>query len=141
MEITERHHPVMEQVRKLNLNGRVIFTDAIAPDDLPAIYKGADLFVLPSLYEGFGLVLLEAMASGTPVAASRMSSIPEVVGDAGEFFDPYDEDNMYDVCQTVLSDPERRQQMTLLGVKRARQFSWQKMAEEILNIYEEVSGT
>jgi glycosyltransferase involved in cell wall biosynthesis len=140
-KITERHRPVMEQVRKLNLNNRVIFTDTVSADDLPGIYRGADLFVLPSLYEGFGLVLLEAMASGTPVVASRTSSIPEVIGDAGELFDPYDEDNMYDVCKTVLSDSKRRLAMQKTGVIRARKFSWKKMAEETLNIYEEVSGT
>ena len=140
-KITERYRPIMEWVEKLNLRHRVIFTDTVAEDDLPAVYKGADLFVLPSMYEGFGLVLPEAMASGTPVVASRISSIPEVVGDAGEFFDPYDEDNMYDVCQTVLSDPERRRKMQIMGVKRARQFSWQKMAEETRKVYEEVSET
>jgi len=138
-KITERYRPIMEWVEKLNLSHRVIFTDTIAEDDLPAVYKGADLFVLPSIYEGFGLVLPEAMACGTPVVASRISSIPEVVGDAGELFDPYNEDNMYDVCQTVLSDPERRRRMQIMGVKRARQFSWQKMAEETLAIYKEAA--
>ena len=140
-KITERYRPTMEWVEKLNLRHRVIFTDTVAEDDLPAVYKGADLFVLPSIYEGFGLVLPEAMACGTPVVASRISSIPEVVGDAGEFFDPYNEDNMYDVCRTVLSDPERRRRMQIMGVEWARRFSWQKMAEETRKIYEEVSGT
>lgn len=82
--------------------------------------------------------MLEAMASGTPVAASRTSSIPEVIGDAGELFDPYDEDNMYDVCRRVLSDRECRHTMQTKGVIRARKFSWKKMADETLKIYEEV---
>jgi len=140
-KITERYRPIMEWAEKLNLSHRVVFTDTIAEDDLPAVYKGADLFVLPSIYEGFGLVLLEAMACGTPVVASRNSSIPEVVGDAGELFDPFNENSMYDVCQTVLSDPERRRRMRIMGVEWARQFSWQKMAEETRKIYEEVSRT
>jgi glycosyltransferase involved in cell wall biosynthesis len=140
-KITERYRPIMEWVEKLNLSHRVIFTDIVTEDDLPAVYKGADLFVLPSIYEGFGLVLPEAMACGTPVVASRIASIPEVVGDAGELFDPYNEDNMYDVCQTVLSDPERRRRMQIMGVEWARRFSWQKMAEETLKIYEEASMT
>ena len=140
-KITERYRPIMEWVEKLNLSRRVVFTDTVAEDDLPAVYKGADLFVLPSIYEGFGLVLPEAMACGTPVVASRISSIPEVVGDAGDLFDPYDEDNMYNVCKTVLSDPERRCRMQIMGVEWARRFSWQKMAEETRKIYEEVSGT
>ena len=140
-KITERHRPIMEWVEKLNLSHRVVFTDTVAEDDLPTVYKGADLFVLPSIYEGFGLVLPEAMACGTPVVASRNSSIPEVVGDAGELFDPYNEDNMYNVCQMVLSDPERRRRMQIMGIEWARRFSWQKMAEETRKIYEEVSGT
>jgi len=139
-KITERYRPIMEWVEKLNLGHRVVFTDTVAEDDLPAVYKGADLFVLPSIYEGFGLVLPEAMACGTPVVASRISSIPEVVGDAGELFDPYDEDNMYDVCQTVLSDPDRRRRMQIMGVEWARRFSWQKMADETRRIYEEVAS-
>lgn len=140
-KITERYRPIMELVEKLNLSHRIVFTDTVAEDDLPAVYKGADLFVLPSIYEGFGLVLPEAMACGTPVVASRISSIPEVVGNAAELFDPYDEDNMYDVCQTVLSDPDRRRRMRIIGVEWARRFSWQKMAKETRKIYEEVSGT
>jgi glycosyltransferase involved in cell wall biosynthesis len=138
-KITKHHRPVIELSKKLNLSHRVLFTDTIAEEDLPAIYKGADLFVLPSLYEGFGLVLLEAMACGAPVAASRISSIPEILGDAGDFFDPYSEDDMYDVCRKVLSDSEQRQKMQIMGVKQAREFSWRKMAEETLRIYEEVS--
>lgn len=139
-KITERHRPVMELVKELNLNDRVVFTNTVSTDDLPGIYKKADLFILPSLYEGFGLVLLEALACGTPVVASRISSIPEVVGDAGEFFDPYNEDNMYDVCRDVLSDFELRKKMRILGISRARQFSWRRMTEETLKVYEEVSG-
>lgn len=130
----------MELVKELNLNDRVVFTNTVSTDDLPGIYKKADLFILPSLYEGFGLVLLEALACGTPVVASRISSIPEVVGDAGEFFDPYNEDNMYDVCRDVLSDFELRKKMRILGISRARQFSWRRMTEETLKVYEEVSG-
>lgn len=138
-KITERYRPAIKHVEELKLGGRVIFTDSVAQDDIPAIYKGADLFVLPSLYEGFGLVLLEAMACGTPVVASKTSSIPEVIGDSGEFFDPYDEDSMYDACLKVLSDIERRQKMKLLGLKRVRQFTWRNMTEKTLKVYEEAS--
>jgi glycosyltransferase involved in cell wall biosynthesis len=138
-KITERHRPIMEHVEKLDLRHRVVFTDTVTENDLPTVYKGADLFVLPSIYEGFGLVLPEAMACGTPVAASRISSIPEVVGDAGELFDPYDENNIYDVCQRILSDPERLRRMQIMGIEWARRFSWQKMAEETRRVYEEVS--
>jgi glycosyltransferase involved in cell wall biosynthesis len=137
--VTERYHPIMECAEKLDLSHLVVFTDTIADEDLPALYKGADLFILPSIYEGFGLVLLEAMACGTPVVASRISSMPEVAGDTGVFFDPYNEDDMYDVCRTILADPERRGRMKEKGISRAQQFSWQKMADETRNIYKEVS--
>ncbi|MBW6499458.1 MAG: glycosyltransferase family 4 protein, partial [Bacteroidales bacterium] len=138
-KITERYRPIMEEVEKLKLNHKVIFTDCVAENDLPSLYKGADFFVLPSVYEGFGLVLLEAMASGTPVVASGVSSIPEVLGNAGALFNPYDEDEMYDVCLTVLSDSERRRKMQIQGVERARLFSWRKMTEETLEIYNAVA--
>lgn len=138
--LTDKYRPVQKRVKELNLSSRVIFTDAISEEDLPGIYKGADLFILPSLYEGFGLVLLEAMACGTPVAASNISSIPEVLGAAGDLFDPFSEDNMYDVCQMVLSDSELRRRMQIIGIEWARRFSWQKMAEETRKIYKEVSG-
>lgn len=137
--ITERYRPVMERVQELNLQHRVIFTDAIPDDELPGIYKGAELFILPSLYEGFGLVLLEAMACGTPVIASNISSIPEVVGNAGDLFDPYSENDMYDVCYRVLTNTEHLRNMQTMGVNQARQFSWQTMADETLKIYEETA--
>lgn len=136
-KITERYRPIMEWVEKLNLNHRVVFTGTVAEDDLPAVYKGASIFILPSLYEGFGLVLLEAMACGTPVIASNISSIPEVIGEAGELFDPNSEDNMYDVCRHVLANTRRLQEMQIMGVNRAHLFSWQKMADKTLDVYEE----
>ena len=138
-KITERYKPVMECVEKMNLSHRVVFTDAVSEDDLPCIYKGADLFVLPSLYEGFGLVLLEAMACRTPIAASNVSSIPEVVGDAALLFNPYVDEDMYNSIYTLLSDDALREDMKLSGVKRARLFSWEKMAKETLRIYEQVA--
>ena len=117
----------------------MIFTDRIATADLPAVYKGAALYVLPSIYEGFGLVLLEAMACGTPVAASNISSIPEVVGNAGELFDPYSEDDIYDVCRSMLANAEKLRSMQIAGINRARSFSWQAMADETIKVYEEAA--
>ncbi|MFH1985707.1 MAG: glycosyltransferase family 1 protein [Pseudomonadota bacterium] len=137
-KITDRHRVLRVLVKELNLSQKVIFTGIVNEDNLPAVYKGADLFVLPSIYEGFGLVLPEAMACGIPIIASRNSSIPEVVGNAGVFFNPFHEDNMYDVCLTVLSNHELRRRMQFLSIKQARKFSWQKMVERTLEIYEEV---
>ena len=138
-KLTERHHTIIKQVKDIGIEKRVIFTGSIKEEDLPSLYKGADLFVLPSLYEGFGLVLLEAMASGTPVAASNISSIPEVVGDAALLFDPYNEEDIYNTINTVISNDSLRNSMKIMGIERARLFSWEKMANETLKIYEEVT--
>jgi glycosyltransferase involved in cell wall biosynthesis len=139
--ITERYKAVIKLTNEINLQDRVVFTGAIDENDISSIYKGADLLVLPSLYEGFGLVLLEAMASGTPVVASNVSSIPEVVGDAAKLFDPYDVEDIYDTIYTVASDSNLREKMRKEGIERARLFSWKKMAQETLRIYEEVAGS
>jgi glycosyltransferase involved in cell wall biosynthesis len=78
----------MDRIKELDFGRRVIFTGEIAEDDLPSIYNGADLLILPSLYEGFGLILPEAMASGTPVVESRMSQFSKFSAMSGGFFDP-----------------------------------------------------
>lgn len=139
--ITKRYRSVIKLTGELKLQDRVIFAGAIEENDLSSIYKGADLLVLPSLYEGFGLVLLETMASGTPVVASNVSSIPEVVGDAAKLFDPHDEEDIYDTIYTVVSDNSLREKMRKEGLERARLFSWKKMAQETLRVYEEVAGS
>lgn len=135
--ITERHKSLRNLILELKITDRVIFTNSIDVDDLPALYKGADLFVLPSLYEGFGLVLLEAMASGTPVAASNVSSIPEVVGNAAQLFDPADSDDMYNILYNTIMSDSLRMDMKTKGIERAHLFSWKTMARETLQIYKE----
>ena len=87
-----------------NLQNDVIFTGYVLDDDLPAIYNTADLFVYPSLYEGFGLPPLEAIVCGTPVITSNTSSLPEVVGDAGIMVDPHDVDRLADAMYKVLTN-------------------------------------
>lgn len=138
-KLTERHNQIIGLVKRFGLNNRVLFTGSVEEEDLPSVYKGADLFVLPSLYEGFGLVLLEAMASGTPVVASNTSSIPEIVGDAALLFDPYDEEDIYNAIYSVISDDSLRDNMKKMGVNRARLFSWEKMAKETSLVYEQVA--
>jgi glycosyltransferase involved in cell wall biosynthesis len=137
-KITDKHKTLWDLALELKIPNRVIFTDSIDAEALPSLYKGADLFVLPSLYEGFGLVLLEAMASGTPVVSSNISSIPEVVGNAAQLFNPVDEDNMYDILYRTITDINLRATMKANGIDRARHFSWRKMAQETLQIYKEM---
>lgn len=102
---------------------------------LHALYRGASLFVYPSLYEGFGLPPLEAMAMGTPVACSDASSIPEVVGEAGEYFDPKRTDSIAQAMESVLYSETRRQELIRLGRERSARFSWDRCARETLAIY------
>ena len=98
-------------------------------------YRSAALFVYPSLYEGFGLPPLEAMTLGAPVACSNTTSIPEVVGDAGEYFDPADSDSIMRAMEAVLYSDARRKELVTAGHQRATNFSWAKCARETLDSY------
>ncbi|EKF84902.1 glycosyltransferase family 1 protein [Methanobacterium formicicum] len=124
----------------LNITSEVFFMDYVPEEDLPAFYNLADLFVYPSLYEGFGLPPLEAMACGTPVVTSNTSSLPEVVGDAGIMVDPLDEEALASAMHRILSDEELQCELRERGISRARDFSWQKTAQKTWKVYQEVLG-
>jgi glycosyltransferase involved in cell wall biosynthesis len=132
--------PVAEKVKQLGLQGQVIFTGYISDEDLPSLYNAADLFVFPSLYEGFGLPVLEAMACGTPVVTSNSSSLPEVAGDAAILVDPYSVEAIYAAMRRVLEDPELAKELRRRGLERALQFTWEKTARETIAVYEKVLG-
>ena len=118
-----------------------VFLPGYVPDeDLPVLYTGAQALVLPSLYEGFGLPVLEAMACGTPVACSKVSSIPEIGGDAVLYFDPTDVEAMTGVIGRVLRDGVLREEMQARGLARAARFSWERTAQETLAVYRQVVG-
>jgi glycosyltransferase involved in cell wall biosynthesis len=109
----------------------------IPDDELPYFYYLADLFVLISLNEGFGLVLLEAMACGTPVLATRVGGVPEVVGDAGCLLDnPTDPKAVADAILNLLSDQERLNEMRAKGLVRSQKFTWERTAKLTLELYE-----
>ena len=112
----------------------------MAGDDaaLKDAYRKAAAFVYPSLYEGFGIPPLEAMSFGCPVICSNSSSIPEVVGDAGEMFDPNDAESMRSTLERVMADPSLREVMVGRGYERIKQFSWERCARETLNVYQQV---
>lgn len=107
--------------------------------DLPALMRNADLFVFPSLNEGFGMPVLEAMACGTPVITSRISSLPEVAGDAGILVDPYDTDDMAEAMYRIVVDGSKREQMRCKGLERSGQFSWRRSAELVLSVLADIS--
>ena len=102
---------------------------------LAAMYKGAAALVYPSKYEGFGIPPLEAMSLDCPVICSNTSSIPEVVGEAGEYFDPFDQDSIRAAIERVLQSPARRQQLVVLGRSRCKLFSWERCAEQTAAVY------
>ena len=132
------HEKIQQIVQQLQLENRVHFTGYVAADDLASVYSGADLFLFPSFYEGFGLPVLEAMACGTPVICSNVSSLPEVVGDAAITVNPYQMDELVNAIRRVLSDSTLREEMRGKGLIHANQFTWQKSAQATLNIYHEL---
>lgn len=133
-----KYKSIFETIEKLNLQKDVIFTGYVPDEDLPGLYNAADLFVYPSLYEGFGLPPLEAMACGTPVITSNTSSLPEVVGDAGIMVNPYNVDELANAMYEVLTNDGLREELSKKGLERAKLFSWKKCAKEHLKVYEEV---
>ncbi len=128
-----------KQVEELRLTDKVIFAGFVEDIDLAYLYNAATLVVLPSLEEGFGLPAVEAMACGTPVAASNRSSLPEVLGATGVFFDPKDVENMADVIKQILNDDARREEMSRAGLNRSKQFMWKKAANDLLAIFNELA--
>jgi glycosyltransferase involved in cell wall biosynthesis len=133
--------PIFETIQRLELEPDVYFTGYVEEEDLPALYNGADLFVFPSLYEGFGLPVLEAMACGVPVITSNSSSLPEVAGDAAILVDPLDCQAIAEAIQRVLFDnqtPNLAAIMREKGLARAKQFSWERTARETIAVYERV---
>jgi glycosyltransferase involved in cell wall biosynthesis len=126
---------VLQQVSEPKLQGRVRFLGPVPDDDLPALLSGASVFVFPSLYEGFGLPVLEAMACGVPVITSRISALPEVVGEAGLLVDPLKPDEISAAITLVLQDPRRAALMRERGLARAKEFSWEETARKTWQIY------
>jgi glycosyltransferase involved in cell wall biosynthesis len=127
-------------VDRYKLHKHVRFLGFVGDDTLAALYRLATVFVFPSLYEGFGLPPLEAMASGTPVVTSNVSSLPEVVGDAAVLVDPYSARSIADGIQRVLVDPDLRETLRVRGLERARAFSWEASVRRTLDVYREVAG-
>ena len=133
-----RIREVNKIIDKLNIGERVRIETHIPSEDMPAIYNLAGLCVYPSLYEGFGLPILEAMSCGCPVIASKTSSMPEVAGDAAILVNPYEEKEISDAMYKVLTNDKLKRSLIKKGLKRVKKFSWEKTAEKTLEIFKTV---
>lgn len=123
----------------LHVADKVVFPGFIPLEHMPIFYNACELFVYPSLYEGFGLPPIEAMACGVPIIASNLTSIPEVVGDAGILINPYDVNELCNAIDKVLQDKVLRNTLIAKSLKRSSQFSWLKTAENTLNAFNNIS--
>ena len=128
-----------QYLKKYPLHDQVLFTGYVPMEHIPLLMNGAELFVFPSLYEGFGLPVLEAMSCGTPVISSNRSSIPEIVGSAGVLVDPTNIQELADQIVDLLKKPEERMRLSSLGLEQASRFSWIEAARKTLDVYRSVS--
>ena len=129
-----------ERAAALGLEDRILWPGRVAEEDLPALYAAAESFVFPSLYEGFGLPVLEAMACGTPVACSATSSLPEVAGEAALLFDPTQVEAIREALHRLTTDAELRAALTERGLEQARRFSWERTAAATLRYYRRLAA-
>ena len=134
------YEEILGAPKKFGIEDKVKFLDFVTDEELQALYKNALCFILPSLYEGFGLPVLEAMQNGCPVITSNISSLPEAGGDAALYVDPQDVNDIADKIQKVISNQKLRDDMMEKGYKQVKKFSWEKTARETLKALEEVGS-
>lgn len=133
-----QYEETLDTPRKLGISEKVVFLHDVTDADLASFYKYAEVFILPSLYEGFGLPVLEAMKYKCPVITSNVSSLPEAGGDAALYVDPSDTDDIFKKLEKVVSDKTLREKMVKKGEEQVKKFSWEKSAREVLSVLEEV---
>ena len=131
---------ILGRIRELGLENRVVLAGYIAEEDKPILYRAARLVVYPSLYEGFGLPVLEAMSAGAAVLSSNRSSMPEIYGDAAAGVDPLDGDELRRQLQDLFNNHNRLEQLRAAGLRRAGEFSWKRCADETLRAYRDAVG-
>jgi len=130
--------PIFRAVYDQGLEDRVHFIGFARDEDLPALYSGAACLAYPSLYEGFGFPVLEAMACATPVVTSTISSMPEVAGDAALLVDPYSVEAIAEALGRLLSDSELRETLVRRGIAQAAQFTWGRTARQLREVYDSI---
>jgi len=131
---------ILQAPEKYNVKDRVVFIHDAGDADLPSLYKNAEFFILPSLYEGFGLPVLEAMSYGAPVITSNVSSLPEAGGDAALYVDPEDASDIAIKMQKLLNNEDLRKDLIKKGHEQVKKFSWEKSAKEALAVLEGLNG-
>jgi glycosyltransferase involved in cell wall biosynthesis len=134
------YEQVFEKVKELRVESKVVFTDYVPEEDKSVLIAGSQCFVLPSLYEGFGIPVLEAMAIGVPVAISNVSSLPEVGGEAAFYFDPERPESIAETIAEVLKlNQEEKEKVIRVGKIQAKKFTWEKCARTILDTLEQLA--
>jgi glycosyltransferase involved in cell wall biosynthesis len=133
------YEEILDAPKRFGVESRVKFLENVTDEELPEFYKNCELFVLPSLYEGFGLPVLEAMKHGAPVATSDISSLPEAGGDAAVYFNPEDASDIAGKIEKVLGNDKLRSDMIKKGHEQVKKFSWEKAAKEVLIVFEETA--
>lgn len=126
---------LLQQIDNLGIASDIVLTGYVPYEELPLFYNAAEVFVYPSVYEGFGLPPLESMACGTPVITGNQSSLPEVLGDAGLMVDPYDPDAFTQAITNIMSSESLRADMSMRGLEQAKKFSWVEMARRVMDLY------
>jgi glycosyltransferase involved in cell wall biosynthesis len=130
-----RYSPALQSmVERLGLKSKVVFLGYVPQDDLPGLYAGAEVFILPSLYEGFGLPLLEAMACGVPVIAAKTGAMKEIVETSGMLVDPTEPQEMADAIHKVLTDKSWRERLSYLGLQKSQKYSWRSTAQMVSKV-------
>jgi glycosyltransferase involved in cell wall biosynthesis len=131
---------LVEECSRLGVHDTTYFVPYVSQELLPKVYAGADLLVMPSTIEGFGLPVLEAMACGTPVVCSRAASLPEVGGDAVLYFDPASPEELAATIERILSSTELQETLRAKGLERAKQFTWEKSTRKHIGVYRQLLG-
>lgn len=129
---------ILAAPKKLGIEEKIIFTNFVPDEELPYLISGAKAFILPSLWEGFGIPVAEAMATGTPVITSNISSLPEVVGDAGLLIDPKSDDQIEQAVRLLTTDKKLHDKLSKKALEQAQKFSWEKMAKQVISVLEGV---
>ncbi len=129
------YESIFKLVEKLNLEGNVIFTGFVTTKEKFILLSGAHSFIYPSIYEGFGLPVLEAITYGVPTITSKLSSLPEVAGNAALYIDPYNVQNIAEIIETVNCDEEIRRRLILNSEKQKLKYSWEKTAYLTYSVY------